>query len=100
MHKEIEMMTTTVAAAAIEVRGLAKEYGSVKALQGLGLEVPPGSVFGFLGPNGAGKTTALSILIGLARPSGGEARICGLDVVDDGMEVRRRVGFLRQDPRF
>src|SRR5687767_2395060 len=94
-------MTTTVGdAAAIEVRGLAKEYGAVKALRGLDLEVPPGTVFGFLGPNGAGKTTALSILVGLAHPTAGAARVCGLDVVGDGMEVRRRVGFLRQDPRF
>ena len=92
--------TTAVGTAAIEVRGLAKEYGPVKALQGLDLEVPPGSVFGFLGPNGAGKTTALSILVGLAHPSAGEARVCGLDVIADGLEVRRRVGFLRQDPRF
>jgi ABC-2 type transport system ATP-binding protein len=85
---------------AIEVRGLGKRFGSVTALDGLDLTVPAGSVFGFLGPNGAGKTTALSILAGLAHPSAGEARIRGLDVVRDGTEVRRRIGFLRQDPRF
>jgi ABC-2 type transport system ATP-binding protein len=99
-HEETEMTTTAIAAAAIEVRGLAKDYGSVKALRGLDLEVPPGSVFGFLGPNGAGKTTALSILVGLAHATAGEARVCGLEIEADGMEVRRRVGFLRQDPRF
>lgn len=93
-------MTHAPAAAAIEVRGLTKLFGSVTALNGLDLDVPPGSVFGFLGPNGAGKTTALSILIGLAAPTAGEARIGGRDVVTDGIEVRRRTGFLRQDPRF
>lgn len=65
------MTTAAVAAAAIELRSLMKDYGAVKALQGLDLEVPPGSVFGFLGPNGAGKTTALSILVGLADRGGG-----------------------------
>jgi ABC-2 type transport system ATP-binding protein len=86
--------------AAIDVRGLSKRFGDVQALRGLDLTVPPGSVFGFLGPNAAGKTTALSILAGLSHPTGGSARVCGLDVVADGMAVRRRIGFLRQDPRF
>jgi ABC-2 type transport system ATP-binding protein len=95
-----QIMTQALAAAAIEVRGLTKTYGAVTALNGLDLEVPPGSVFGFLGPNGAGKTTALSILIGLSAPTAGTARIGGRDVVTDGMAVRRRTGFLRQDPRF
>ncbi len=87
-------------AGAIAVRGLVKRYGTVTALQGLDLDVPAGAVFGFLGPNGAGKTTALSILAGLSQPTAGEARICGYDVVNHGMAVRRRIGFLRQDPRF
>ena len=94
------MTATAIDAGTIEVRGLTKRFGSVSALRGLDLEVPQGSVFGFLGPNGAGKTTALSILAGLTRPTAGEARVCGLDVVSDSMEVRRRIGFLRQDPRF
>jgi len=93
-------MTQEMRAAAIEVRGLTKHYGDVAALQGLDLDVPPGSIFGFLGPNGAGKTTALSILIGLSAPSAGQARIAGYDAVSEGMQVRRRTGFLRQEPRF
>jgi ABC-2 type transport system ATP-binding protein len=88
------------APAAISVRGLEKQYGNVTALDGLDLEVRPGSVFGFLGPNGAGKTTALSILAGLSYPTRGAAFIQGLDVVRDGAAVRQRIGFLRQDPRF
>ena len=85
---------------AIETCKLRKEFGPVKALRGLDLRVPRGSIFGFLGPNGAGKTTALSILAGLSQPSEGTARVCGHDAVHDGMAVRERIGFLRQDPRF
>jgi ABC-2 type transport system ATP-binding protein len=94
------MTATTTGDATIEVRGLTKQFGPVMALRGLDLEVPTGSVFGFLGPNGAGKTTALSILVGLSRPTAGEVRVLGSDAVKDGMAVRRRIGFLRQDPRF
>jgi ABC-2 type transport system ATP-binding protein len=86
--------------AAIEIRGLTKHFGQVKALDGLDLHVPAGSVFGFLGPNGAGKTTALSILVGLSHSTSGEATISGLNVEEQGMQVRQRIGFLRQDPRF
>jgi ABC-2 type transport system ATP-binding protein len=94
------MTTATIGVSAIDIRGLTKRFGNVQALRGLDLTVPPGSVFGFLGPNAAGKTTTLSILAGLSHPSAGSARICGLDVVADGMAVRRQIGFLRQDPRF
>jgi ABC-2 type transport system ATP-binding protein len=84
----------------VETRGLSKRYGDVEALRSLDLSVPAGSVFGFLGPNGSGKTTTLSILAGLSRPTGGQAWVSGLDVVHDGMAVRERIGFLRQDPQF
>ncbi len=85
---------------AIHTTGLAKRYGDVVALQSMDLEVPHGSIFGFLGPNGAGKTTAMRILLGLARPSGGRATVLGFDAVSDSLEVRRRVGYLAQLPRF
>ena len=87
-------------ALAIETRALGKRYGSVVALDALDLRVPKGSVTGFLGPNGAGKTTAMRLLLGLARPTSGSATILGRDVAADATEVRRRVGFLAQDPRF
>jgi len=96
----MSLASATLGAGAIEIRGLTKNYGEVRALQGLDLHVPSGSVFGFLGPNGAGKTTALSILAGLSHSTGGEATISGLDVEEQGMQVRQRIGFLRQDPRF
>lgn len=62
---------------AIETRGLAKQYGARRVLDGLDLAVDAGSVFGFLGANGAGKTTAIRILLALARKTGGTARIFG-----------------------
>ncbi len=85
---------------AIETVGLIKRYGDVEALGGLDLEVPRGSVFGFLGPNGAGKTTAMRLLGGLARPTAGRARVLGFDVVTESLEIRRRIGYLAQLPRF
>ena len=86
--------------AAIEIRGLTKVYGTSRALDGVDLRVPAGSVFGFLGPNGAGKTTTLRILTGLARPTAGEARVLGHDVVSATGAVRAEVGFLPDVPGF
>ncbi len=85
---------------AIEVRGLSKRFGKVVALDGLDLDVPQGSVFGFLGPNGAGKTTALRLLTGLGRPSGGTASVDGIPVASGDPALARRIGYLDQDPRF
>jgi ABC-2 type transport system ATP-binding protein len=86
--------------ASVEVRGLTKRYPSVVALDGLDLDVPAGSVFGFLGPNGAGKTTTLRILTSLARASAGSAVIGGLPVGDGAPNRAGLVGYLDQDPRF
>ncbi len=83
---------------AIELHGLTKLYGAVRALDGASLAVPSGSVFGFLGPNGAGKTTTLRILTGLARPTSGSARILGHDVASHA--VRSAVGYLPDVPGF
>jgi ABC-2 type transport system ATP-binding protein len=88
------------AAPAVRTRGLTKRFGSVVALDSLDLDVPRGSIFGLLGPNGAGKTTTIRILTGLARASAGSASVAGVDVADDRPEVRRRMGYLDQDPRF
>lgn len=81
-------------------RGLGKRYGDVTALADLDLVVPERSVVGFLGPNGAGKTTAMKLLVGLARPSSGSAQVVGLDVRTQSAEVRSRIGYLAQEPRF
>jgi ABC-2 type transport system ATP-binding protein len=83
---------------AIETIGLRKVYGRTTVLHDLTLLVEPGEVFGFLGPNGAGKTTTVKILMGLVRPTAGEARIFGLPAGD--IEARRRVGYLPENFRF
>jgi ABC-2 type transport system ATP-binding protein len=82
---------------AIECRGLAKSYGGVRALVGLDLAVPAGSLFGLLGPNGAGKTTLLRLITGLRSASAGTAFIEGRPI---GRDTARRIGYLDQDPRF
>ncbi len=85
---------------AIEIEGLGKRYpGGVLALDGLSMTVPTGSVFGLLGPNGAGKTTTLRLLAGLTRATTGRATVAGIPVSADALEVRRRLGYLEQDPR-
>jgi ABC-2 type transport system ATP-binding protein len=84
----------------IQTTGLAKTYKGVQALQPLNLEVREHSICGFLGPNGAGKTTTIKLLLGLARPTGGSGRVFGLDIETQNDEIRRRVGYLAQDPRF
>jgi len=84
----------------IETHGLAKTYKGVQALKPLDLQVQPNSICGFLGPNGAGKTTTIKLLLGLARPSGGAGKVFGLDIVKENDQIRRRVGYLSQDPRY
>ena len=88
------------ATAVVETHGLGKRYGTIEALADLDLRVPERSIFGLLGPNGAGKTTAMKLLVGLAAPTSGGGLIFGRDIVDDSTEIRKRVGFLAQEPRF
>ena len=82
----------------IEIQGLTKSYGDFPALQGLDLSVRDGELYAFLGPNGAGKTTTIKILVGLIRPTSGSARIEGLDVVRDPVEVKRVIGYVPDTP--
>ncbi len=81
---------------AVRAEGLVKTYGEVRALDGLDLRVPEGTVLGVLGPNGAGKTTAVKILTTLVRPDGGRAEVAGVDVLDDPAGVRRLIGVSGQ----
>ncbi|MEU8331465.1 ATP-binding cassette domain-containing protein [Micromonospora sp. NPDC048839] len=81
---------------AIEAEGLTRSFGDTKALAGMDLQVPAGTVYGLLGPNGAGKTTAVRVLATLLRPDGGSARVFGHDVVTDADKVRSRVSLTGQ----
>jgi ABC-2 type transport system ATP-binding protein len=85
-------------ALSIQCNGLTRTFGAVRALDGLSLEVPAGSVFGFLGPNGAGKTTTIRLLLGLIEPTAGEATVLGYDIRTQADEIRARVGALLQNP--
>jgi ABC-2 type transport system ATP-binding protein len=85
---------------AIETRGLTKEFGSYAAVKNIDLGVPHGSVFGFLGPNGSGKTTTIRMLLGLASPTSGEARVLGASMPRENATVLPRVGALVEGPGF
>lgn len=78
----------------IEVEGLTKDYGSRRAINNLTFKAVPGEILGFLGPNGAGKTTTMRILAGFIPPTSGVAKVAGFDVVEQSLEVRKRVGYL------
>ena len=81
----------------IEVEGLTKRYGRQTAIADLNFEVARGEIVGFLGPNGAGKSTTMRILSGFLSATSGSARVAGLDLVEDSIEVRRRVGYLPEN---
>jgi len=90
--------------AAVQTRGLRKEFsigwfrGRVLAVEGLEMEVKPGEVFGLLGPNGSGKSTAMKMILGLLRPTSGQAEVCGFRA--GTMAARRQIGFLPENPYF
>ena len=83
----------------IETSDLRKHYDGVEALRGLNLQVPAGSIYGFLGRNGAGKTTTIKVLLGMAQPTSGSARVFGLaaDATPASVEIRRRIGFVSDE---
>jgi len=85
---------------AIQVQGLTKSYGKVRALRGIDLAVKRGEIFGFLGPNGAGKTTTIRCLLDSIRPDGGKARLLGIDPQADPVAVQARTGYLPGEMQF
>ena len=82
---------------AVATRGLTKDFGGFRAVDGIDLAVPAGSFYGFLGPNGAGKSTTIKCLTGLLKPTAGTMQILGLDPLADAVGVKRRIGVVPED---
>jgi ABC-2 type transport system ATP-binding protein len=78
----------------IETKFLSKSYDGKSALDNLSIRIEPGTIFGFLGPNGAGKSTTVKILTGLLRPTQGIASVAGFDVIEQPLEVKKRIGYV------
>ncbi|HXV84595.1 MAG TPA: ABC transporter ATP-binding protein [Candidatus Binatia bacterium] len=86
--------------AVVETQNLTKRYHDKLAVNALNLTVQEGEIFGFLGPNGAGKTTTILMLLGLTEATAGRASVCGFDPMRQSLEVKRRVGYLPENPGF
>lgn len=84
----------------IELKGLTKHYGSLKAVDDLNLSIGRGEIFGLLGPNGAGKTTTILMMLGLTEPTSGKAIVCGFDATTQPILVKRRVGYMPDSVGF
>jgi len=84
----------------IVIENFTKRFGKVVAVDDLSLEVPEGSIFGLLGQNGAGKTTTIQTLLNLLQPTAGRLSVLGFDSVKDSLELRRRVGYLPEEPTY
>ncbi len=83
---------------AIRTEDLSRDFGLIKAVDGLSMEVPSGIIFGFLGPNASGKTTTINLLLGLLEPTAGKAEVLGFDTRTQSDEVRNRSGALLEYP--
>ena len=88
---------TTVRDVLVRVRNLRKDYGSIRALDGISFDVSRGDILGFLGPNGAGKTTAMKLITGFIDPDGGSVVVAGHDVASDPLAAQRRIGYLPEN---
>src|SRR5438045_9489196 len=82
----------------IEVSHLMKSYRDLKAVNDVSFKVEKGEILGFLGPNGAGKTTTMRMITGVLPPSSGSVKVAGFDVFEKPMEVKRRIGYLPENP--
>jgi ABC-2 type transport system ATP-binding protein len=83
---------------AIETSGLSKQYGNLKAVDGLDLAVRSGEIYGFLGPNGAGKTTTIKLMTGLLKPTSGTVKIMGKDIQKQHIEAKTEIGLIPDEP--
>ena len=93
----MEVKKVDLADFAIEVNGLYKSFGEIKALEGLSFKVRPSEIYGLIGPNGAGKTTALRIIVTLIKPTSGSVKVFSLDVVRQAQEVRSLISYLPEE---
>ncbi|AXY76173.1 ABC transporter ATP-binding protein [Paraflavitalea soli] len=84
----------------IELAGLTKRYGSLKAVDQLDLQIRPGEIYGLLGPNGAGKTTTILMMLGLTEPTSGVAKVCGINATTHPIAVKRKVGYMPDNVGF
>ena len=84
---------------AVKLAGLSKRYGDVTAVDYLDLDVRKGEILGLLGPNGSGKSTTLKMILGLVKPDSGSVNVLGIDVEDDPVAVKRKVGYVPESPR-
>src|SRR5690348_16860196 len=82
----------------ITVNGLTKKYARTTAVDQISFEVPKGQIVGFLGPNGAGKTTTMRMLTCFLTPTGGTATVAGFDIIEQPLEVKKRIGYLPEMP--
>jgi ABC-2 type transport system ATP-binding protein len=85
---------------AVKLSGVSKRYGDVTAVDYLDLEVRRGEVFGLLGPNGSGKSTTLKLILGLVKPDSGSVNVLGINVEDDPVAVKRKIGYVPESPRI
>lgn len=80
--------------ALVHIKDLWVTYGAVHAVRGISFEIPKGEVFGFIGPNGAGKTSTIKVLATLIAPDHGQVTIGGINVTDDPLAIRKRIGYM------
>jgi ABC-2 type transport system ATP-binding protein len=83
---------------AVEIKNLFKDYGKLRALNDIMLNVPEGAIYGLVGPNGAGKTTLIKTLVGALKPTKGQVKVLGLDPLQDKWNLRRQIGYMPQTP--
>ncbi|MEM0385416.1 MAG: ATP-binding cassette domain-containing protein, partial [Nitrososphaeria archaeon] len=79
---------------AVKLVDVSKRYGDLIAVEDLNLEVKRGEIFGLLGPNGSGKSTTIKIILGLVKPDSGYVNVLGINVEEDPIEVRKRIGYV------
>ena len=84
---------------AVKLTGVSKRYGDVTAVDYLDLDIGKGEIFGLLGPNGSGKSTTLKMILGLVKPDSGSINVLGINVEDDPVAVKRKVGYVPESPR-